>query len=714
MSAAVNGPTTVPLRIAADIGGTFTDVAFIGEDGVVTTRKVPSTPDDYARAVVEGITALIAEWELGPEDVGEVLHGCTVATNAILEGKGAKTALITTKGFRDVLELRRIRMPRLYEPLYVKPKPLVPRRRRFEVAERLAADGRVVVPLHRDDVMAAVERIRESGAEAVAVTLLNSYANDEHERIVGDILRRALPGCFISLSVDVLPEIREYERTSTTVINAYLGPPVKTYVESLVNRLGDAGLKGRLLVMQSSGGMLDAATVMDKPVQIVECGPAAGVIGGLYLGRLIGCENLITLDMGGTTAKASLIENGRLLRTDEFEVGGGISLSSRLVKGGGYALKTPVIDISEVGAGGGSIVWFDRVGALKVGPQSAGAVPGPACYRGGSDVPTVTDANVVLGYINPTAIAGGSVPIHADAAFRAIEEKIARPLGRDVLEIAHGIHVIASANMMRAVKAVSTYRGRDPRDFVLMAFGGSGGVHAAELARALQIRRIIVPLSAGVFSALGLLFSDIELTQSRGFLYAIGDILPDDMSDAYEQLERDIVAHLGYPPERVTLSRFADLRYVGQAFELTVPVPRGRLSAAAVEALTDAFEAEHEATYGHRYPGEKAVQAVGLRVTGAVEPEGRRTIDARKTRLAGGPFDGAESVRPAYFGPEYGTIETPVLSRWALGAAAREGPLVIEEYEGTVVVPPAARASLDAWGNIDIDIDTDTPPVEEG
>ncbi len=283
-----------------------------------------------------------------------------------------------------------------------------------------------------------------------------------------------------------------------------------------------------------------------------------------------------------------------------------------------------------------------------------------------------------------------------------------------MLEIAHGIHVIASANMMRAVKAVSTYRGRDPRDFVLMAFGGSGGVHAAELARALQIRRIIVPLSAGVFSALGLLFSDIELTQSRGFLYAIGDILPDDMSDAYEQLERDIVAHLGYPPERVTLSRFADLRYVGQAFELTVPVPRGRLSAAAVEALTDAFEAEHEATYGHRYPGEKAVQAVGLRVTGAVEPEGRRTIDARKTRLAGGPFDGAESVRPAYFGPEYGTIETPVLSRWALGAAAREGPLVIEEYEGTVVVPPAARASLDAWGNIDIDIDTDTPPVEEG
>ena len=707
MSAAVERPETVRLRVAADIGGTFTDVAFIGEDGVVTTRKVPSTPDDYARAVVEGITALIAEWGLQPDDVGEVLHGCTVATNAILEGKGAKTALVTTKGFRDVLELRRIRMPRLYEPLYVKPTPLVPRHRRFEVAERLAADGSVVVPLDRDDVMAAVRGIRESGAEAVAVAFLNAYADGRHERIAGDMLRRELPDRFISLSVDVLPEIREYERTSTTVINAYLGPPVKAYVDSLVNRLDEAGLKSRLLIMQSSGGMLDAATVMDKPVQIVECGPAAGVIGSLHLGRLIGRENLITLDMGGTTAKASLIENGRLLRTDEYEVGGGISLSSRLVKGGGYALKTPVIDISEVGAGGGSIVWFDRVGQLKVGPQSAGAVPGPACYQGGGEAPTVTDANVVLGYVNPTAIAGGTVPIHADAAHRAIEEKIARPLGRDVLEIAHGIHVIASANMMRAVKAVSTYRGRDPRDFVLMAFGGSGGIHAAELARALQIERVVVPLSAGVFSALGLLFSDIQLTQSQGFLRAIGDIRPDDMNDAYAGLERDIVARLGYPRERVTLSRFADLRYAGQAYELTVPVPGGRLRAEAVATLAEAFEAEHEATYGHRYPGEKPVQAVGLRVTGAVEPEGRRGIDARRAGLAGGPAGEAEGARPAYFGPDHGTIETPVLSRRALGAGAREGPLVIEEYEGTVVVPPAARASLDAWGNIDIEIDTD-------
>ena len=701
------------LRIAADIGGTFTDVTLIGEDGVVTTRKVPSTPDDYARAVVDGIIALIEQLGLRPEDVGDVLHGCTVATNAILEGKGAKTALITTKGFRDILELRRIRMPRLYEPLYVKPEPLVPRKRRFEVTERLGADGRVVVPLDRNDVMAAVQGIRESEAEAVAVTFLNSYAEGKHERIVGDILRRELPGCFVSLSVDVLPEIREYERTSTTVINAYLGPPVKTYVESLVKRLGNAGLDGRLLIMQSSGGMIDAATVMEKPVQIVECGPAAGVIGGLHLGRLIGCENLITLDMGGTTAKASLIENGRLLRTDEYEVGGGISLSSRLVKGGGYALKTPVIDISEVGAGGGSIVWFDRVGQLKVGPQSAGAVPGPACYRGGSDEPTVTDANVVLGYVNPTAIAGGSVAIDADAAHRAIEEKIARALGRDVLEIAHGIHVIAGANMMRAVKAVSTYRGRDPRDFVLLAFGGSGGIHAAELARALQIRRIVVPLSAGVFSALGLLLSDIQLTQSRGFLRAIGNIQPDEMSEAYERLEQEIVGRLGFPPERVTLSRFADLRYAGQAYELTVPVPVGRLSMAMVAALAEAFEEEHEATYGHRHPGEKTVQAVGLRVTGAIEPEGRRTIDAQKMGLANGPRGEDEHLRPAYFGPDYGTIETPVLSRWSLGATAREGPLVIEEYEGTVVVPPAARASLDAWGNIDIEIDTGTSSVEE-
>ena len=699
------------LRIAVDIGGTFTDVALLGEDGVITTMKVLSTPDDYARAVIDGIGRLLATLRLSTGLVSEVLHGCTVATNAILERKGARTALITTKGFRDVLELRRIRVPTLYDPLYVKPAPLVPRRLRLEVQERLDGRGDVVTPLDVDDAMRAVETIRESGAEAVAVTLLHSYANGEHERTIGEILRRELPGCFVTLSVELLPEIREYERTSTAVINAYVGPPVRRYVESLVDRMREAGIPGRLMMMQSSGGMIDAATAMSKPAEIVECGPAAGVIGAAHAGRRIGCENIITLDMGGTTAKASLIEGGRLSRTDEYEVGGGISLSSRLVKGGGYALKIPVIDISEVGAGGGSIVWLDKVGQIKIGPESAGAVPGPVCYDNGGTEPTVTDANVVLGYLNPTALAGGSVRIDADKARAALARRVGQAHGGDLLQTAHGIHTIANASMVRAVKAVSTYRGRDPREFVLFAFGGSGGVHAAELARALQIQRVVVPMAAGVFSALGLLVANTELGVSGGFLRMVDEISPDEIAVAYDGLERRIAAQLGCTGDAITFRHFADMRYVGQAFELVVPVPPPPLAPPVIAGLADSFEDEHEATYGHRYPGKKAVQIVSLRVIGTLASDGSPTMDSAATLARSGSPLVPSGERSAYFGPVFGEMTTPVLSRAMLAAAPRAGPLVIEEYEGTVVVPPAARASLDESGNIEIEIEIDADPA---
>ena len=701
-----SSPAPSSYRVAADIGGTFTDIAIIDEGGIVSTRKVLSTPDDYSRAVVDGVAALLDDIGLPMDALAEVLHGTTVATNAILERRGARTALITTRGMRDVLELRRIRMPNLYDPLYERPDPLVPREHRLEVEERTGGNGEIVTPLNVDDVMRAVKRMRRAGVESVAVTFLHAYLNDAHERRVGEILRRELPDCFITTSVEILPEIREYERTSTTVINAYLGPPVKSYVRSLLNRFDAAGMKGRLLVMQSSGGMLDAGTVTEKPAQIVECGPAAGVIGAAHLGRQMGLEDLITLDMGGTTAKASLIENGRLVRTDEYEVGGGISLSSRLVKGGGYALKIPVIDISEVGAGGGSIVWFDRVGQMKVGPRSAGASPGPVCYGNGGDEPTVTDANVVLGYLNPDAIAGGTVPIDADAAKTSIEDRVAAPLGRDVLEMAYGVHVIANANMMRAVKAVSTYRGRDPREFVMLAFGGSGGVHAVELARSLGMGRVVVPAAAGVFSALGLLHSDIELALSSAFLGVIGEIRPAGMEEVFENLETDVLNHLGYPRDAVVLRRFADLRYTGQAYELTVPVPEGDLTPEVITGLAEAFEAEHERTYGHRFPGRKTIETISLRLTGTVVPEGRPVVDFDATLgRAGGRAD--EFRRLAYFGAAAGQVETPVVSsRAAIAGKPRQGPLVIEEYEGTIVVPPGARASLDRWANVVIDIET--------
>ena len=609
-------------RLAADIGGTFTDLAVLTGEGRLATRKVPSTPANYADAVVGGIQALMAEVASPVADLEEVLHGCTIATNAILELAGARTALITTRGFRDVLELRRVRVPRLYDPLYEKPEPLVPRNLRFEVAERMDHRGAVITPLDEADVRRAAERIAAEDVEAVAVCFLHAYANPDHERRAGEILRALLPGHYISLSVDVLPQKREYERTSTTVINAYVGPPVERYVKSMVDQLRAAGVAGRLMVMQSSGGILDAGSVMVKPAQIVECGPAAGVIGAEHVARLSGFENVITLDMGGTTAKASIIQKGALLYAEEYEVGATMSAGSALMGGGGYALNLPVIDISEVGAGGGSVAWLDKAGSLKIGPRSAGAVPGPACYGAGNEEPTVTDANVLLGYLNPTSLAGGSVAVHADLARQAVESRIARPMGRPLLETAHGIHTVANANMMKAVKAVTTYRGRDPRDFTLFAFGGSGGVHAVDLARVLQVERVVVPMAAGVFSSLGLLFSNLEVNETTPFPNLARSMPLDAAERAYAALAQRIAPVIGGDADRISFSRQADVRFQGQAYELTVPFADGVLDAAAVDDLCARFEALHLARYGHAFSGEFPVEVVNLRLIGSRRPEG--------------------------------------------------------------------------------------------
>ena len=692
------------LRISADIGGTFTDIAFLRNDGVLITRKILSTPDDFARAVVMGILELINEINEPPESFSEVLHGCTVATNAILESKGAKTALITTKGFRDVLEMRRIRMPVLYDPLYVKPVPLIPRERRYEIEERLDGNGKIITKINRNNLKDIINNIRDDNVESIAVTLIHSYANDKHERIIGEILSNELPKCFVTLSVDILPEIREYERTSTTAINAYVGPPVKSYVNSLINILKESGFTSNLLMMQSSGGMMDAETVVKNPAQIVECGPAAGVIGSAHLGRLTNMNNLITLDMGGTTAKASLIENGNLMTTDEYEVGGGINLSSKLIKGGGYALKTPVIDISEVGAGGGSIVWIDKVGQLKVGPKSAGASPGPVCYKNKGTAPTLTDANVVLGYLNPSSIAGGTVLIDYEAAYNSLNDKIAVPLNQNVMELAYGIHLIANSTMMRAVKAVSTYRGRDPREFTIIAFGGCGGIHVVELARSLQIDRALIPLSAGVFSALGLLVSDIESTLSRSYFRSFIHTSPDEMNKFYEELEDNINKNLGSNSDLISISRFADMRYEGQAFELTVPVPNGKLNQLNISHLPELFESEHESTYGHRYPGDKNVQIVNLRTTGKLESNFRRNIDVNKMQEYNTRKTFKNNDRKAYFGKNFGYINTPVINRWDLTQKPHNGPIIVEEYENTIVIPPDSNMRLDDFGNILIEI----------
>jgi len=684
-------------RVAADIGGTFTDIALALPGGAIATKKVPSTPADYGRAVVEGVTALLAERGLSAATVTEVLHGCTVATNAILENKGARTALLTTRGFRDVLELRRIRVPRLYDPLYVKPEPLAPRDLRLEIGERVGPDGAVILPLDETDVAAAIEVLRAREVEAVAVCFLHSYANPAHERRVGEMLRRALPGCFVSLSVDVLPEIREYERGSTTVINAYVGPPVSRYVDALGRGLKQSGVNGRLLVMQSSGGILDAESVMEFPARIVECGPAAGVIGAARVAARAGHRNVITFDMGGTTAKASIIEEGRILETDEYEVGGGISLSSRLVKGGGYALKLPVIDISEVGAGGGSLVWIDRAGGLKVGPESAGAVPGPACYAMGGERATVTDANVVLGYLNPDALAAGTVPIRADLSRKAIAEQVAKPLGQSVEAAARGVYMVAAATMIRALKAVSTYRGRDPRDFSLVAFGGNGGIFAAELARHLGIRTVIVPPGAGVLSAFGLLWSDTGYSHTNAYFKRSSAADPAEMDRIFRELEAVVRRKLG-DAKGVTLTRAASMRYAGQAFELRVPAGTGKVTRASLARLSAAFEDEHERTYGHAFRGEMETELVSLSVAGAIP---RRTGSASGRVEASSTAKAAKATtRMAVFGDKAKPQRTAIIGRADLGRRARPGPLVIEDYEGTTLVPPGFAARRDQQDNI--------------
>lgn len=686
-------------RAGTDIGGTFTDIAYIDPDGFLFTEKVPSTPGNYGRGVVDGLGGLAEKQSLDLGGLKEMAHGCTVATNAILEGKGAKTALVTTAGFRDVLELRRIRVPRLYEPLYTKPAPLAPRNLRFEVEERVAADGNVVTSLNEDDVKRAAAGIRASGAEAVAVCFLHSYRNPGHERRAGELLRELLPELFITLSIDVLPQIREYERTSTTVINAYVGPPVRRYVEGMMGDLSASGMDADISIMQSSGGTVGAASVLEKPAQIIECGPAAGVVGAAYLCEKLGIDSAITFDMGGTTAKGSLIEANQMIYAENYEVGASMSTAGTIAGGAGYALNLPVIDISEVGAGGGSIVSVDRAGAIKIGPESAGAVPGPACYGAGGTLPTVTDANVVIGFLNQEGLAGGSVPIDPALSHQAIAETVAEPLGLDTVKAAHGVHEVANATMVRALKAVTTYRGRDPRDFAIIAFGGNGGVHGAGMARSLEVKRVIVPPAAGVFSAVGLLVAKRSVTVVGALPAMLTSLGGDIVRPVRTALEKQAADLLNAKGGEMNFEYALDMRYVGQAFELSIPVPGGEIAAAAAPALRTAFENEHERRFGHKFDEGNDVEVVALKVVATVRAsETPAKLRADKPAVA-------EACRTVYFGEVFGFLETSVIGRGDLSAVPRRGPLIVEEYEGTTVVPPDASVHLDALDNIVIDLE---------
>ena len=690
------------LRVAADIGGTFTDLVFVCPDGTIHKRKVPTTPTDYSLAIVQGVADFCAEVGVSPTRIGEIVHATTVATNAILERQGARTALLTTEGFREVLELRRIRIPMSYNLDWQKPAPLVEREWRLGIRERLNAQGNVMMPLDMESLRAATEKLRQDGIEAVAVCFLHSYRNGAHEKAVGDYLARELPNLYVSLSHDVLPEILEFERTSTTVVNAYVAPLIARYLKILRSRFDELGSKAPILVMQSNGGLISAAVAASKPVTIIESGPAAGVVAAARLARDCGYADVITLDMGGTTTKASIIEQGKILRATEYEVGSSVSISSRLMRGNGYVLRIPVIDISEVGAGGGSIATIDAGGSLRVGPRSAGAVPGPACYGQGNEYPTVTDANLVLGYLNDDSLAGGSLTIHRALAEQAIASHIAGKSELPLLEAAYGVHLIANSNMVRAIKSVSVERGRDPGDFALMVFGGAGPLHAVGVARELGIKRIIVPPSPGVFSAFGLLRADVEQHASRTVLTSTTecdlDRINSIINDMREELTRVLVKE-GYAANLVCTASFADLRYQGQSSEITVPLDELPLSAGGLCAVEQRFEEEFEKTYGHRSP-QKQFELVTVRLVASVS----RHAEHSGTWGADAGGNGMSHERMVYFGTGYGRCATLVLRRSDLSAQPRPGPVIVQEYDTSVVVPPDCSACLDVHGNIVIEV----------
>jgi len=683
------------LRIGVDIGGTFTDLVVHTPDGRLVKRKLSSTPDDYARAIVDGIVAAVGDAAVG---IDEIVHATTVATNAILERQGARTALITTEGFRDVLELRRIRIPLSYDLGWEKPPPLVDRALRFEVRERLDHLGNTLTDLDTNSLNAMVDAVADANVEAIAVCLIHAYRNAGHERQIGEALRARLPDCPVSLSSAVLPEIQEFERTSTTVVNAYVQPLIAHYLGTLRDRLRAREATAPILVMQSNGGLVPASTAAERPVTIIESGPAAGVVAATKVAAACGLDNVITLDMGGTTTKASIIENGGILRARDYEVGGSISVSSRLVRGGGYLLRIPVIDISEVGAGGGSIAALDRAGALRVGPRSAGASPGPACYGLGNDQPTVTDANLVLGYLHDGSLAGGVLEVDKQLAERAVQDHLATPAGLSTLDAAHGVHEIVNSNMVRAIKTVSVERGRDPAHFALMAFGGAGPIHAAGIAETLNIQRIVVPPAPGLFSAFGLLHADVEhhatqtvLTETAG---ANLDALRNTVT-AMSTMLKDKIRAEGFADEAVSLSLFADMRYAGQSSELMVPLPTAELDQKTIAAAEAAFEEEFERLYQHR-GAQKKFELVNLHAIATVQRDILREGTWETASAASGP----KAHRLVYFGPEIGSLDTRLIHRDALSQIATPGPLIVEEYDSTVVVPPAWQATLDARDNI--------------
>ena len=697
-------------RVGVDIGGTFTDVALVDEaSGRIGIAKVPTTPRDFGQGVVQGLTIALAEHGVAATDVSLLSHATTVVTNAILEGKGAKAMLVSTKGFRDILELRRSSRASLYDMFQDPPGLLIPRYCRLEMEERLDAAGRIITPLVEDDINAIIAFAKENEVEAIAVSLLFSFLNDVHEAIIGERLRAALPHIPVFLSSEVLPEIREFERASTTAVCAYVGPILESYLRRLEGATAEMGLPG-LYVMGSSGGVFDVTEGLKMPAMAIESGPAAGVIAAALTGRQLDKPNLLSFDMGGTTAKASLIKDGVVETTSEYEVGGGGN-ASRWMNGTGHPIRVPVIDLAEVSAGGGSIAWIDPGGALKVGPQSAGAEPGPVCYDAGGTRPTVTDCNLALGYLDSNALLAGRLAIRADKAIAAIEEHLAAPLGIGVDAAASGVLAVVNASMAEALRIVSVERGHDAREFSLVAFGGAGPMHAAELARELGIREVIIPPIPGGFSALGLVATDLKRDYVKTHFIALHEADKSAVAAAFGDMEtaaRAMLTAANIPQEQWRLERSADLRYGRQAYELSVPARTGEITQGTLDELAQLFHEKHRQTYGHHNPDE-TIQMVNLRLSAigrfeslALSYEATRGKDPRK------------GSRPVWFrqgsgqggGQGGGRCDCAIYDCAPLGPGdAITGPAVLEAVDTTIVIPPGWRAQMNATGHILMEMD---------
>ena len=681
------------MRVGVDIGGTFTDVVVFDEaTNGVTLSKALSTPMDLARGVQDALAK--SNTELG--EVSSLIHGSTVVVNAIIERKGARTAIVTTKGFRDVYEIGRINRPESFNLRFRKHKPLVPRELIFEVSERMMADGSEQTPLDEAEAREVARILKEDGVEAVGVVFLHSYRSPEHEVRMRQILEAEAPSLFVVASHELSREYREYERTSTTAANAFVGPIVSGYLRELETRLQGDHFAGDLMIMQSNGGLYDLETARRLCIQMMESGPAGGVVGTMSLCEALGLESVIAFDMGGTTAKACVVQRGQPTFSSDYFLGG---------YNEGLAIRIPVLDIVEVGTGGGSIAWVDEGNGLHVGPQSAGAEPGPVCYGRGGEEPTITDANVVLGRISPTHFLGGEMTLDKDAAAEALNKSVAAPLGLSLERAASGVLEIATASMANAVRHVTLERGLDPRDFTLVAYGGAGPLHAANVARELSIGTVIVPQAPGHFSAFGMLQADLRRDYVQTAFLRLADVEMGDVEALFQALQRDgeaALARSGMETANVVFERSADMRYVGQEHSVGVAMPGGALDEGSRATIKQLFDEAHEQRFSHS-AADEAAEIVSLRVSAV----GRLTKPQLPLLATGGsePVAAARrGSRSVSFG-DGGPVDCPVYDRMALLAGNEiAGPAVIEEPASVTILSPGDKARVNEYGHLVISV----------